>query len=109
MRHTPQNASWSERPPGASMRELPTGGNGRRYPWALLLLGACLLGVSLQGLAGCSPALERVKPWERGELASDRMRPDLNTLQDLNWSHIQFSKEATPLEPGGGGGGCGCN
>ncbi|MDH4248058.1 MAG: DUF4266 domain-containing protein [Deltaproteobacteria bacterium] len=71
---------------------------------------ARIWGVGLAFLiAGCTPALERVKPWERGELAGDLMRPDLNTLQERNWSHIQFSKEATPLEPGGGGGGCGCN
>jgi len=59
--------------------------------------------------SGCSPLLERVKPWERGDLASDLMRPDLNTLQEWNWSHIHFSKEATPLGEGEGGGGCGCN
>ena len=75
----------------------------------LVLVLVLVLGVWALTLVGCSPALERVKPWERGELASDRMRPDLNALQDRNWSHIQFSKEATPLEPGGGGGGCGCN
>ena len=63
----------------------------------------------LAGLSACHPSLERVKPWEREELASDLMRPDLNPAEDRDWEHIYFSKEATPGRPGGGGGGCGCN
>jgi hypothetical protein len=69
-------------------------------------------GVTLAALvlaAGCSTALERVQPWERDELAGDLMRPDLNSMQDKDWGHITFSKEASPPGGGAGGGGCGCN
>jgi hypothetical protein len=71
---------------------------------------AWLAALAVIGLAaGCSTALERVQPWERGELAGDLMRPDLNGLQAKDWNHIAFSKEASPPGGGSGGGGCGCN
>lgn len=60
-------------------------------------------------VAGCSTALERVEPWEREELAGDLMRPDLNRMEERDWNHIYFSKEAGAAHPGKGGGGCGCN
>lgn len=69
---------------------------------ALALLAAC-------AAAGCSTALERVQPWERGELAGDLMRPELNSIDSKDWGHIHFSKEASPAGGGSGGGGCGCN
>jgi len=60
-------------------------------------------------LGSCARELERVQPWERAELASDLMRPDLNGAEAQDWEHIYFSKEATPGRAGAGGGGCGCN
>ena len=75
----------------------------RALRWGLVLLPM------LAALHGCSTALERVQPWERGELAGDLMRPDLNPLQGKDWNHITFSKEASPPGGGSGGGGCGCN
>ncbi len=60
--------------------------------------------------AGCSiKALDTVKPWERGDLASDLLRSDLNTLEETDWDHIYFSKEGTSGGYVSGGGGCGCN
>lgn len=72
-----------------------------------LLLAALLLAALVP--AACSDALVRVQPWERGDLAGDLMRPDLNPMEDRDWEHIYFSKEATPGDPSNGGGGCGCN
>ncbi len=54
-------------------------------------------------------ALDTVKPWERGELASDLLKSDLNTLEEKDWDHIYFSKEGTSGGYVSGGGGCGCN
>jgi hypothetical protein len=73
------------------------------------LILAMLLGAAAVSLNGCAKQLERVQPWEREELASDVMRPDLNSAETQDWEHIYFSKEATPGRSGGGGGGCGCN
>ena len=72
----------------------------RALIWSLALL-------ALAG--GCSTALERVQPWERGELAGDLMRPDASSMDSRDWGHITFSKEASPAGSGSGGGGCGCN
>lgn len=74
-----------------------------RLPALLLALAALLL------LGACAKSLERVQPWEREDLASDLMRPDLNPMEERDWNHIYFSKEAAPANPGEGGGGCGCN
>lgn len=74
------------------------------------LLPALLLALVIPLLLGaCSKSLERVQPWEREELASDLMRPDLNPMEERDWNHIYFSKEAAPANSGEGGGGCGCN
>ncbi|MDH3590653.1 MAG: DUF4266 domain-containing protein [Planctomycetota bacterium] len=49
------------------------------------------------------------RPWEKGALATDRMRLDRDAL-DLAWDdHIYFSKEATSGGRSFAGGGCGCN
>ncbi|MDH4225079.1 MAG: DUF4266 domain-containing protein [Deltaproteobacteria bacterium] len=74
-----------------------------RAGWVLLLA----LGLSAVG--GCSESLEVVQPWDRGELAGDLMRPDLNTLEQTDWDHIYFSKEGSAGGFSTGGGGCGCN
>jgi hypothetical protein len=72
--------------------------------WRLILV------VSLTAsLPGCATALMRVEPWEREKLAGDLMRPGLNPMEDRDWDHSYFSKEAAPGNPGQGGGGCGCN
>jgi hypothetical protein len=78
----------------------------RSGAWLIVLLA---LLPALLLTAGCSTALERVQPWERGELAGDLMRPDVNSLASKDWGHINFSKEASPAGAGAGGGGCGCN
>ncbi len=74
---------------------------------AIQLLGLFLLLLSV--LAGCTTGLEFVEPWERGILASEIMRPDLNPMEERDWGEIYFSKEASSGGFGTGGGGCGCN
>jgi hypothetical protein len=56
-------------------------------------------------ITGCST----VKPWERGTLADQTMRPDRDPLGVAFGEHIYFSREATSGGRGVGGGGCGCN
>ncbi|MDH4120874.1 MAG: DUF4266 domain-containing protein [Deltaproteobacteria bacterium] len=70
-------------------------------------IGLALL--AILSLAGCSESLEVVEPWQRGHLAGDLLRPDLNTQEDADWNHIYFSKEGSAGGGGEGGGGCGCN
>lgn len=60
-------------------------------------------------LGACSPALVRVKPYERGNLAKPIMEEDLNPLQTAMTEHAYFSREASFGGGGVGGGGCGCN
>jgi len=60
--------------------------------WVIIFLPAC-----------------SVKPWERGNLAKQKMainpNPGLNALRD----HAFTSKEASQGGFGSSGGGCGCN
>lgn len=63
----------------------------------------------LAALASCSPQLERVKPYERGNLARQVMSADLDPLQKAMTEHAYFSREASSGGGGVGGGGCGCN
>lgn len=84
-------------------------GPGRAALCMALATLATLAVPAVLGGAGCTEKLVRVAPWERGELASDLMRPDLNPMEDRDWEHVYFSKEATPGDPANGGGGCGCN
>ena len=74
-------------------------------------LKACLFFITLLiWITSCSSESMRVvQPWERGELAGDLLRPDLNTLEDYDWDHIYFSKEGMVSGFSSGGGGCGCN
>ena len=65
----------------------------------LFLLGAVLL------VAGCA----NVKPWQRGTLAGETMRPDRDPLTRRLNEHLWFSREAATGGRGVGGGGCGCN
>jgi hypothetical protein len=60
-------------------------------------------------LASCTPALVRVKPYERGNLAKPVMASDLDSLNKAMTEHAYFSREETFGGGGVGGGGCGCN
>ncbi len=60
-------------------------------------------------LSACSTQLERVKPYERGNLARPVMSPNLDPLQKAMTEHAYFSREASYGGGGVGGGGCGCN
>ena len=72
----------------------------------LLLRTSILIALSM---AACSPALVRVKPYERGNLAKPVMEEDINPLQTAMTEHAYFSREASFGGGGVGGGGCGCN
>ena len=54
-------------------------------------------------------SLRRVRAWERDVLARDDMAWDVDKLESLRRSHINFSKEASLGGGSAGGGGCGCN
>ncbi|MDE0836985.1 MAG: DUF4266 domain-containing protein [Akkermansiaceae bacterium] len=60
-------------------------------------------------LGSCSSQLERVKPYERGNLAREVMSADMGSLQKGMTEHAYFSREASSGGGGLGGGGCGCN
>ena len=61
------------------------------------------------GLCSCSEKLCRVKPYERGNLASPLMANDRDPLLKAMTEHAYFSREASFGGGGVGGGGCGCN
>ena len=52
---------------------------------------------------------EKVKPWQRGELAKEDMQLVDDGMMTYADDHIYFSKEAATGGKGVGGGGCGCN
>lgn len=58
-------------------------------------------------ISACS--IKTVKPWERGVLARESMKPDGYPLIKGADDKIYFSKEASSGGQGVGGGGCGCN
>ena len=60
-------------------------------------------------MCSCSQKLCRVKPYERGNLASPLMASDRDPLQKAMTEHAYFSREGTFGGGGVGGGGCGCN
>ncbi|HEY2951932.1 MAG TPA: DUF4266 domain-containing protein [Verrucomicrobiae bacterium] len=63
---------------------------------------------SLAALAfatGCA----NVKPWQRGTLADEAMRPERGAANTALAEHMWFSREAAAGGRGVGGGGCGCN
>jgi hypothetical protein len=68
-----------------------------------------LLGLALFSAPGCSSKLVRVKPYERGNLASPLMLPDRDALYQEMIQHAYFSREGSFGGGGVGGGGCGCN
>ncbi len=57
------------------------------------------------GLTGCAT----VEPWERGQLADYKSRPDRDPLVTVLDDHVYFTREAATGGRGVGGGGCGCN
>ena len=58
-----------------------------------------LLALALASFAtGCA----NVKPWQRGTLADEAMRPERNAASTALNEHVWFSREAAT-------GGCGCN
>jgi len=66
------------------------------------------MSVALLLLSGC--AIKAVKPWEKGTLAKESMKPNGgNALVGKFVNHIYFSKEASKGGGGVAGGGCGCN
>ncbi len=71
-----------------------------RQAASLLCLVALLLGA-----VGC----QKVRPWERGDLARRDMSWDPDALETQRRGHVYFSKEAAMSGGGAGGGGCGCN
>jgi len=66
---------------------------------------ALLSAILILLMTGCA----NVKPWERGELADDVMKWDLDPLKSSLDSHIYFSKEGSSGGGKAAGGGCGCN
>ena len=58
-------------------------------------------------LGGC--AIQKVQPWEKGNLAKSHMIFDADPLDIGFTEHTYFSKEAASGGSGVGGGGCGCN
>lgn len=64
--------------------------------------------IVLGGLS-MTTACVNVKPWERGSLADDTMRPDRDPLSTTLNEHVWFSREGSFGGRGVGGGGCGCN
>jgi hypothetical protein len=61
--------------------------------------------------AGCSsmPELGQVSPWEKGNLAKNKMTFEGDPLDQRFVQHIYGSKENSTGGYGVGGGGCGCN
>ncbi|MGZ6005560.1 MAG: DUF4266 domain-containing protein [Candidatus Saccharimonadales bacterium] len=57
-------------------------------------------------LTGC---VQKLAPWERGNLAKPQMGLDSNALDSAIMKHTFNSKEAASGGYGVGGGGCGCN
>lgn len=79
----------------------------------LVTQGLSLL-MTIGALSGCSTlkdavAVEEVKPWQRGVLASDDMQLVNDALETQVDEHMYFSKEASTGGSSVQGGGCGCN
>lgn len=59
-------------------------------------------------LSGCSSHV-MPRPWQKGNLAEEGMRPDGDPLGTRMAAHWYFSREAASGGVGVAGGGCGCN
>ena len=64
-----------------------------------ILIGALVL---------CS-ACTMVKPWERGQLAEERMSFEPDPLETAMNDHMYYAKEGSSSGSAVTGGGCGCN
>ena len=78
--------------------------NNSNYKIVVLFASILLILV----MSSCE-TLNQVKPWERGDLSGNLMKPDLNPTEKFDRNHIYFSKEASLGGLSAGGGGCGCN
>ncbi len=75
----------------------------KRSRWLLILMVVALS-------ASCAQLKpQRVKPWERKQLARADMQMEPDPVQGYLDEHMYFSKEAASGGYGVGGGGCGCN
>lgn len=72
----------------------------RFWAWMLIAAGFAALG-------GCSSL--GAKPWQRGILARDDMKPGAERLDNDIDDHVYFSREASSGGRSFAGGGCGCN
>ena len=77
-------------------------------PPACMKISLLALAVAI-ALPACSPALVRVQPYERGNLANPVMSDSIDPLATAMTDHAYFSREASFGGGGVGGGGCGCN
>ena len=84
---------------GASMAVLPDG----------IRAAACLVLVSVLGLAGCAPLQPWVKPYEREKLADPIMQFSRDSLAEKHREHVRVVREGARGATGVQGGGCGCN
>lgn len=73
------------------------------------LITSIITSLILLLLAACSPALVRVKAYDRGNLSRPVMAKSMDPLHDAMTEHAYFSREASFGGGGIGGGGCGCN
>lgn len=88
---------------------MPTGSPQRADIGAALLgiLTLIMIAVSLSG-AGCA----RVKPWQRGELASPAMQFQMSPLSHAQLDSVLEITEGSTFSsagPGSAGAGCGCH
>lgn len=63
----------------------------------------------LLGFILLTSACTMVKPWERGQLAEDRMSFDPDPLETAMNDHTYYAKEGSSSGSAVTGGGCGCN
>lgn len=63
----------------------------------------------LLGFLLLSSACTMVKPWERGQLAEDRMSFEADALETAMNDHMYYAKEGSSSGSAVTGGGCGCN
>ena len=75
-----------------------------RYPKSLFVLANAAM---LLSVAGCADL--GVKPWQKGTLSKESMKPSHSRLQTAFDDHIYNARESSTGGSGLGGGGCGCN
>lgn len=76
----------------------------------LLMMGGCSTMKDMSNTVKDSLfTYEKVKPWQKGDLAKEDMQLVDDGMLNYADEHIYFSKEAAVGGKGVGGGGCGCN